>query len=349
LSIRLAIDGENFAHDRRGMGRFARTVANTALADPELAVTLLYRKHSSAGTFAELFPRAAFSIKPERKAARRRAFDVCWFPWNGMRYRTGPPAVVTLHDTFAFSEPAKGRVARFREQQPIRRAARRARRVIVDSAWTAGEAVRFLDLPAERIEVIGLAPDPYFSPGRPEIEPRAIGPKRFVLFVSGREPRKNAATIFEACARALDPARETLAIAGPVSKADGLRLRAYGVPHVRIEATDAMLRSLYRGAAIVAVPSRAEGFGLVAAEAMACGAAVIASDASALPEVCGEAAVLVDPADPGAWARAIRELLDDGPLRRHYAELGRLRWDRADRDSFALRTVALLKAIAQGE
>ncbi len=347
MTVRLAIDGENFAGDRRGMGRLAQSVVEAAIASDAFTPTLLYKREATAQALRERFGTSGFSIAAERKARSRRRFDVCYFPWNGIRYRSGAPAVVMLHDVFAFTEPAKGSVARFREQSPIRRTVRRAARVIVNSAWSAAQAELHLAIDPARIVVAPLVPRAFFSPGRPGPLPRALGSKRFILFVSGREARKNAGLMFEAAARALDPARETLVIAGSIARADALRLRAYRTPHVRIDANDDLLRSLYRGAAIVCVPSRAEGFGLVAAEAMACGAPVIAANSAALPEACGGDAMLIDPLDAGAWTQAIRLLLDDRPLRDSYARLGRLRWESIDRSSYERAVLRVLDETAQ--
>lgn len=88
--------------------------------------------------------------------------------------------------------------------------------------------------------------------------------------------------------------------------------------------TDELVR-LYRTAALVAVPSTYEGFGLPAAEAMSCGAPVVSTTAGALPEVVGDAGILIPPADPAALASAIASLMDNAEKRRQYSTLGRKR------------------------
>src|SRR5690606_28092703 len=99
----------------------------------------------------------------------------------------------------------------------------------------------------------------------------------------------------------------------------GERVRRTG----RIPADE--LAALYRLATVVAVPSRYEGFGLPAAEAMAHGVPLVAAAATALPEVVGDAGVLVDPDDVDGWARAILALLDDAGERARLADAGRRR------------------------
>ena len=102
-----------------------------------------------------------------------------------------------------------------------------------------------------------------------------------------------------------------------------LGLEAYVRRTGRIPADE--LAALYRLAAVVAVPSRYEGFGLPAAEAMAHGAPLVAATAGALPEVVGDAGVLVDPDDVAAWAAAIAALVGDDAERARLAEAGRRR------------------------
>jgi alpha-1,3-rhamnosyl/mannosyltransferase len=109
-----------------------------------------------------------------------------------------------------------------------------------------------------------------------------------------------------------------------------------------------MLRALYRAAAVALVPSLAEGFGLVAVEAMACGTPVLAANGSALPETTGGAAVLLDPADPEAWAREIRAVLDDGERAAMLRRGGLAFVARTDPFEPARALLALLGELARG-
>ncbi len=118
------------------------------------------------------------------------------------------------------------------------------------------------------------------------------------------------------------------------------------MPLIDLDVDDDGLRALYRNAAVVAVPSSAEGFGLVAVEAQACGSPVLASNASALPEATGGAALLLDPFDVDAWARAIRQLFDDPAAAGELRARGIARFVGANRILPALRTLELLREIA---
>ncbi len=112
---------------------------------------------------------------------------------------------------------------------------------------------------------------------------------------------------------------ERLIVVGDIADGAKALLEARNVPHAIVRADDAALRALYRQAALVAVPSLAEGFGLVAVEAMACGAPVLAANRASLPEAAGGAALLIDARDPAAWAAAIRRVFDEPEYRAQLA------------------------------
>ncbi len=344
--IELAIDAANFVQDHRGMGRVARPVVHAALSAPDMRVTLLAKRRDTAA-LQEQFGKHV-KIAPPSLAAKRGRFDVIWLPFNGMRYRCAAPTLVSIYDAFAFSEPASGFIARWREQQPIRRAARQATRIVTISRWSAHQITTILHVHPDKFAIVHPLPDAFFFPAVGDALPPPLTEKRFVLYVGGPEPRKNAPLIIEAAARALDPAHEMLVVVGTLSEADEERLHAFGVPHLRLRADDEQLRALYRNAALVAVPSRAEGFGLVAAEAMACGAPVIAAHAGALPEATGGDALLLDPHDVGAWAAGIRQLLDDSQQAGAYAAHAAARYAFADREKPTHAIVRLLRELGSG-
>ncbi len=307
--LRIAIDASNFVRDRRGMGRLARPVLRAACHDDRFQVTLLADKTSDLRALRAEF--SGVALRSTGSARRPGRYDAVWFPFNGMRYSVAAPALVAINDAFAFTEPHRERIARMREQSPIRRAAREASRIVTISQWSRSEIARELGLPLERIEVIAPAPDPYWFPGSGDVLPEPLERSRFALVVGAGETRKNVRLAIEACARAFERTDEVLAIVGRLNDDDRAFARARGVRAGEIAASDPMLRALYRRASVVLVPSFAEGFGLVAVEALACGAPVLAADTSALPEATGGAATLLDPTDSAAWSRAIRTLFDD--------------------------------------
>jgi glycosyltransferase involved in cell wall biosynthesis len=342
--MRIAVDAANLERDRRGMGRIARGVLRVAADDPHSEAVLLAPR-TAAKRLSDEFP--SLAIEAAESARRPGRFDVVWYPFNGMRFKASAPALVTIHDAFAFTEPHRERVARYREQQPIRRAAREAQRILTDSAWSRGEIVRELHVPLERIEVVLPEPDAFWCPGAAGDLPAGLAGRRFALLVGAGEARKNARLALEACARALRGPDEWLVIVGRLSPALRAQARTLGLRCGEIGASDAMLRTLYRAARVVLVPSLAEGFGLVAVEALASGAAVLAADAAALPEATAGAAPLLDPHDANAWAHAIRELFDDDARAATLRARAIEHFAHRDRDAAARDVLRLLHALAR--
>jgi glycosyltransferase involved in cell wall biosynthesis len=161
--------------------------------------------------------------------------------------------------------------------------------------------------------------------------------------VAGPEERKNVPTLVRAFARAFARGQCELVIVGNVSANDAWIIERSGIRHERVRADDAALRELYSGALAVAVPSFAEGYGLMAVEAMACGAPVIASNAAALPEACDDAAILVPPLDVEAWAFALERIVNDTTLRETMREQSLGRAARIDRSEPARLMVSLIR------
>jgi alpha-1,3-rhamnosyl/mannosyltransferase len=169
----------------------------------------------------------------------------------------------------------------------------------------------------------------------------------YVLFVGTFEPRKNVAGLCEAYARVrqLVPGAPPLLLVGHrgwLFEGTLARVERLGLgPHVRFlhDVADGDLPDLYGGAAVFALASHHEGFGLPVLEAMACGVPCVVSDRGSLPEVGGDVAVQVDPDDPEAMAAAIARVLTDGTLR---ADLGRRGRERAAAFSWARTARATL-------
>jgi len=340
--MRLGVDASNLARDRRGMGRFVRSVLRAAVAAEDIELELLSTRGGDDAPIAAEFPGV-----PVRRAAAGARYDVVWYPWNGVRFSTKAPALVTIYDAFAFDEPARGWVARRREQAPIRRAAREAERVATISAWSRERIVAQLGIERERITVVPLAPDDAFFPGPSEALPEALRARRYALLVGAREPRKNARLALEACARAFAPG-ETLVVVGELNPEDARLAKRLRLSIGAIAASDETLRSLYRSASVVLVPSIAEGFGLVAVEALACGAPVLAANSAALPEAVEGLAPLLDPHDPDVWAEQIRRVFDEPAYAGGLRARGVARFAYADRSGPARATLALLSDLAGG-
>lgn len=221
---------------------------------------------------------------------------------------------------------------------------RRADRVLADSEATRADLVELLGTPPEKVEVLYSGVDARFRPlpqegERERLRTRYGLDRPYVLSVGTLQPRKNYIRLIRAFAR-LSPRETVLVIAGGRGwlYEEVLEEAARFPDRVRIlgfvEEED--LPALYRGARLFVMPSFYEGFGLPVLEAMACGVPVVCSGVSSLPEVAGDAALLVDPTDEEGLAEAMRRALEDEPLRERMRARGLARaasftWDRAAR------------------
>ncbi len=204
--------------------------------------------------------------------------------------------------------------------------ARRAHRVLTFSENSKRDIVRLYRIPSEKVVVTPLSADGRFRPlPRAEVEAarRRLGlPERYVLHVGTIEPRKNVGRLIQAFAAALPALGDCrlLLVGRRGWMIDGLdaQVRASGAAGrivMRQDIADADLPPVYNAAELLAYPSLYEGFGLPPLEAMRCGVPVVTSATSSLPEVVGDAAVSVDPADVAALAAAIGDVYGSAALR----------------------------------
>jgi glycosyltransferase involved in cell wall biosynthesis len=177
----------------------------------------------------------------------------------------------------------------------------------------------------------------------------------YLLHVGRLDPGKNLRTLLAALAELRDGgAPHDLVLAGPPGwKNEGFfrllrELDLEGRVRLLGYVPDADLPALYTAADVFVFPSLYEGFGLPPLEAMACGTPVVASSRSAMPEVLGDAAVLVDPRDARALAGAVRRVLDDGPLRSGLRQAGLRRAEAYSWEAAARATVRVYGRAAEG-
>jgi glycosyltransferase involved in cell wall biosynthesis len=281
-------------------------------------------------------------IWQQLKLPRRLAagdLDLFWSPLLTLPRRTPIPAVVTVHDLAILHVPdTLSFKVRWSLLPFLGHTVERAEAVIAVSDATARELAHAWPVAAGRIVTIHNGVDPEFRPAAAEAiaatRERLGAPGGYVLYAGTLEPRKNLDLLLEAWASlhaeragALPP----LLLAGPYGwKSRGLErqiaaLEPLGVRRLgRLERAD--LVAAVQAARLFVYPSFYEGFGLPAAEAMACGVPVIVADRSSLPEVVGDAGLLIDPEDPHDLAAALGRLLSEPDLA---AELGRRGVERA--------------------
>jgi len=280
-------------------------------------------------------------------------------PWIG-----GCPAVVTVHDLSFLRYPeAFPTLQRIYLRSQARRSVLAARQVIAVSEATAQDVIRFFAVPAGRISVVYNGVDAAFHPA-PQAEVEAFRrrkklPARFIMHLGTLEPRKNLVRLVQAFAQVLrqdreKPGREPLKLLLAGGKGwdyDNI-FRAVADLGLTGEVLfpgyvpDEELVWWYRAAILFAYPSLFEGFGLPVAEAMACGTPAVTSSVSSLPEVAGDAALLVDPTSVEALAGALRQLLDNPALARQFGERGkaqaaRFSWSRTARETVQVYRAAL--------
>lgn len=244
-----------------------------------------------------------------------------------------PNVVGTIHDVGVFAQGAAYSASfRLPYRLMFRILARRARRILTVSSFSAGEISRFCGAAADTIAVAPNAADHLGTTAEePEIIERlGLRRKEFVLAVGSRNPLKNLSAVIQAF-DLLGSDRPMLVIVGQQSAAI-FQNRNGGNDAARAdhivptgEISDGELRSLYRNARCLVFPSLYEGFGIPPLEAMQEGCPVIASASSAIPEVCGRAILYCDPHSPRDIAAKIDGIGRDDDLRRRLIQAGRLR------------------------
>jgi glycosyltransferase involved in cell wall biosynthesis len=291
-----------------------------------------------------------------RWRGRRDNLDLFHGPNFKMRTEGRFGGIVTIHDIWLDRAPQYSskmfgqRLSRVRTTRTVHR----ARRVVTVSRFSAGEIAELYGLPPERIVVIPNGVSDSFWAERDEQAMDGLRQRMnvaragYLLFVGGADPRKNHTVFLEAAARCRHVWKglSLVLVGDPIHRfgnylhtAKTLGLDRDVVCPGRVSPQE--LRLLYSYASLFVFPSLYEGFGMPVLEAMACGAPTITSNTSALPEVAGAAALLVDPSNPDQLAEAITRILTQEPLRqdlraRGFARVKEMTWHAA-----AVQTLAL--------
>lgn len=271
-----------------------------------------------------------------------------------------PPAwgakkfVITVHDLnfLYYPEYLTAESRRYYLEQ-ISWAVAKADHISADSHHTRRDLLERLNVPPEKVTTVHLAANPVYTRPVSPAQVEAILaeynlPRGFLLFVGTLEPRKNIPTLLKAYAR-LRPrlADIPLVLVGGkgwlyeeiFATIDELGLR----PHVRhlTNVSDEKLAGLYAAASLLALPSHYEGFGLPPLEALHQGCPVITSNRGSLPEIVGEAGLLLHADDVDAWTEAMDRVLHDAPLRQTMIQAGyeqaqKFKWENAAAQTLAI-------------
>jgi len=272
-------------------------------------------------------------------AAKTSRLDLLHCPANTAPRRPGVPIIVTIHDLIPL-QPEFATAGSEKWRRNVSAAARKARRVITPSNYSKGQIVKAFGVPADNIIVNCWAPDQSRRKITDVAELNRLRAKYgldadqpYVFAFGADHPRKNTARMIDAWARV--PARlqteHALLIVGIAEPARTKfrrrsdNLNATGSCILQGFAPEEDISALVSGATVFCYPSLSEGFGLPILDAFVCETAVLAGNTTSVPEVAGDAAMLVDPYNTQAIADGLAELLDDEALRGELIRRGRAR------------------------
>lgn len=369
--FRIAVDARAFRSPAGGVRRYVGEIYQRLAVMDDVEVTAVGA--AAADELPDGIARRAATPFPTNLgwtglslplAMRRASFDVFHAPAYTAPLWGVHPQAVTIHDVSYERVPEwnayKNDAAR---RWFYRRSALAADRVITDSAFSRSEIAAAYGIDLARIDVVTLAaantftPGPFYPPGVP-----ARVRRPFVLHVGDLQVRRNLTTALAAILRlrelgrsssAADTTPGTALVCVGADRGVGAALTAQAQaandPNAIVltgPVSDATLLNLYRGASLFVYPSRYEGFGLPILEAMQCGLPVVAAHSSSIPEVVGDAGLLIDPLDDEEWTSAIEGVLSHparAAVMRHASvkRAAAFSWDRTARE-----TLAALRACA---
>jgi glycosyltransferase involved in cell wall biosynthesis len=367
--MRIGIDYTAAARQQAGIGRYTRELVGTLLdlpqdhqytvfaatgglqsADWTASIQGKARPRSlplSDEWVARLWHRARLPVPVETFTGPLDVFYSPDFVLPPTRRSTR--RILTVHDLSFLHYPDHfvPKLVRYLEKV-VPRSVARADRVLADSQATRDDLISMMGVVPEKIDVLYSGVDARFTP-RPEPGERerlraryGLGGQPYILSVGTIQPRKNHLRLVRVFAQLTGEVRLVIA-GGPGWLYEDVMAEAARHPD-RVQmmgfVDDADLPALYRGATLFIFPSFYEGFGLPVLEAMACGTPVVCSDRSSLPEVAGEAALLVDPHDEASIASGIELALSDEELRERMRARGleqarNFTWERAARQLLA--------------
>lgn len=361
--MRVGID-LTYANRQEGTGTYIRSLLGALARLPDIEIVTFTRPRLA---FLRHFPRplaralnGLLSVLWLQIAvpigARRQRLDLFHAPAFIAPLFLPCPLVLTIHDAAPFTVGQQGYplwglyLCAF-----VDLGTRRASRIIAVSTHAAGELARVFGLPAEKVRAIPHGVASSFRPLPPGTATQPALPgvdEPFILFVGASDPRKNYTTLLAAL-RLLHERGDIpplLVVTGsPTAEFRSLAEEAHANGMARVNfvgyVTEETLVALYNRARAFVFPSRYEGFGLPVLEAMACGCPVICANTTSLPEVAGDAALLIDPDDRDALADALAAVLHDRDLAARLTAAGIARARQFTWEETATRTLAIYREV----
>jgi len=355
--VHFGIDSHNAEREGEGNSTYSRNLISSLITEGGGDEFSLFAAHPDHPFYGGLSPSNRFSVRPVvqgrglirvgwslARAANRARIDGLHVQYTApLGYRG--PLVVTVHDLSYVRVPESFPVAlRMALRALVPWSLRRAARIITDSEFSRRDIVAQYGIGPDKVVVTSLAAHPRFRPQTSEEIATTLAPYRLrpgFLFSLGRlNRRKNLERLLQAYGeiRTTCGMEIPLVIGGrldygfqEVLRRSPLAGETSGVRLVGL-IPDAALPAFYAAAACLVYPSLFEGFGLPVLEAMACGTPVIASSRSALPELVGDAGLLVDPENVAALSHAMARIMSDPDLGQ---ELGRRGVERSRQYSWA--------------
>lgn len=335
--MKIGFDATPLIHSVGGIARYAKNLLQALL---ELQSGDQFIGYIPAGTFSQLpwppdkYPEGLKWVEVNRLSWRRRGASDELDVYHGTNFKLQTSgcrgSALTIHDLWLDRHPEHSKKL-FGQHLSFLRTKRRvhkASRVIAVSEFTSNEIQELYEVPAKKISVVyhGISKEFFPDPGPNQNfgvfrERFGIPDKPYVLFLGGANPRKNHDTLFKAFAKnSILHQQYSLVVVGTQSfrgysleqaiQRVGLKQCVVCIDQVSLDE----LRVLYSRAEMFVFPSRYEGFGFPVLEAMACGVPVVTSKCSAMVEVAGDAALLVDPEHSEGLGQAMGQILQDSAL-----------------------------------
>ena len=384
--MRLGINGFFWSQETTGSGQYTRHLVRGLVRMPEGPEGLLLNARggesasetlasgsrirerflSPPGHLSENLSKLWFEQISFPRACLAEQLDVAHVPYFAPPLRASTPVVVTIHDLIPLVLPAyRGSTLVRLYTRLVAAGATRAAAIVTDSRASKRDITGRLRIPEDRVHVVYLAADEMYQPVEDVLTLSRIRqkyglPGQYVLYLGGFDRRKNLTSLLSAFGRAKAALRAGvhLVIAGHLPEENsaffpdprlivqllGMEDRVSFIGWVPEEDKPA----LYSGASLFVFPSLYEGFGLPPLEAMACGTAVITSNHSSLREIGDGAALLVDPEDVDAIARAITILMEDEVQRKELAAKGLMKSRQFSWQRTVTETMAVYESVAAG-